>query len=577
MHDRSLKIKKNKKENTAWLRLYSKRSKLWINLSIALGIASGVLLILQASVLSYAIDRVYLHGFDRSQLITPVFIFLFATLLRAFLAWAREVVGFKAASLVKLELRKRLMKHVLESKLFGHDHVGTGSVASTLLEQVDGLHDFYAHYLPQMSLAVFIPIAILAFVFPLNWVSGIILLITAPLIPFFMALVGMGAEAINQKHFQSLAKLSSHFLDVLQGLTTLKLYGRSKQQSTKIKTYADEYSKKTMAVLKVAFLSSATLEMFSSVSIALIAVYLGLVLLGDVHFGAAAGVSLHHALFILLLAPEFYLPLRQLAVHYHARAEALAAAAEIRKILEVEVNSPSASMRKDFHSTKITIQLDKLCFSYQDKVPVLDNVELEIKAGEHLAIVGPSGSGKSTLMNLLLGINNPSSGNILINNVNLQMINLASWLESVSWIGQNTRLLSGTFRENLLIAKPHATDAEIQKAIDAAHLKGLVEKLPEGLDTYIGEDNFGLSGGQVQRIALARAFLKDAPLLLLDEPTASLDQTSEKIIIDSLKELSKDRTMIIVSHREETVNFADRVFRVDNKKMLQESCEALYE
>jgi ATP-binding cassette, subfamily C, bacterial CydD len=591
-----------RKQNSQWLKAYASRSKGWLFLSTGLGLASGVLMILQAGVLAHMISQLAMMRFVAMPSLDFCTVFLLLVAIRAGLAWGREVAGFRAAASVKTTVRHALMAHCFKMTPEARAQVRSGAMASAALEQVEGLHGFFASYLPQMKLAVFIPLAILVFVFPLNWVSGVVLLITAPLIPLFMALVGMGAEKVNQKHFQSLARLSAHFLDVIQGLTTLKLFGRSREQVTTIKAHADEYAEKTMSVLKIAFLSSATLEMFSSAAIALIAVYLGFVLLGHVHLGAAHGITLQYALFILLLAPEFYLPLRQLAAQYHARAEALAAAAEIRVVLETErvasrvgdraALDPVVKPRDDFARVKprddfarvkarddfvrviprldrgIHITFEKATFAYKDTPPIIRDVDLTITQGECIAIVGASGTGKSTLLNLILGWLQPSAGSVLVNGVAIQAMDQVTWLTAIAWIAQNTRLFPGTIRENILFSRPTATANDLQAAVSAAYLDAWIATLPNGLDTPIGEDNFGVSGGQAQRIALARAYLKDAPLLLLDEPTASLDADSEKMVLASLRKFSQSRTVIIVSHRKETVNFADKVYQLDGGKLV---------
>ncbi len=539
-----------------WLMRLSKQSRTWITGSVALGVLSGLLLILQASILARVIDRVYLHHWTLAQTKTLLIIFLASISVRAILSGIREWVSFKSAALIQSEVRLHIMQHLFKLGPMQSRSLRSGALSTTLIEQVEALHDFFAYYLPQMSLIICIPIAILAFVFPINWVSGFLLLLTAPLIPLFMALIGMGAESVSKRHFQSLARLSSYFLDTLQGLSTLKLFGRSKQQADKVYSISDEYRERTMSVLRIAFMSSGVLELFSSVVIAMLAVYLGLVLLGQVHFGAHVGMSLQHALFILLLAPEFYLPLRQLAIHYHAKAEAVAAAGEIQNILALEPTQYTGT--KKISADKIMIECDNIRFNYPKREPLLYNVNFTVHAGEHVAIIGPSGSGKSTLLHLMMNLLQPTEGVIRINRTDLKEFDQEAWLHNIAWIGQNTRLFPGTVRENIMIANPAIDQQTLERAVQLAH----INQFADDLDMRIAEGNSGLSGGQVQRIALARAFIKDAPLLLLDEPTASLDKDNERLVLDSLNALMQGRTVITVSHRENTISNADRIFKL---------------
>ncbi len=572
--------KQLEKQAKQWLRSLSKPVKLWVLLTVVLGLSAGLLLVAQMYCLSQVVYLAYIKQAS-SSVINHYFITLFLLILvRAGLLLLKERVSFQTSSLVRCDLRQRLLRHI---NTIGPIHAGrlpTGQLVSTVLEQVEGLHDFLVYYLPQMSLAVFIPVAILCFVFPINLTSGFILLICAPLIPFFMALVGMGAASLQQKHFQSLARMSTQFLDALQGLATLKLFGVSKRQTQRIFNSSEAYRERIMSVLRVAFLSSAVLEVFSAAAIALLAIYLGM---GFINTGThSQWWSFHHltlqgALFILLLAPEFFLPLRELGTHYHAKAKAVGAAIEIDKVLSIKPSQHpelcSLGENSEFNDKLKSIQVsfNSVSFCYPGRnQAALDQVNLMVTAGEKVAIVGPSGAGKTSLVNGLLKFITPDSGGLLINGIDLATIPESKWYPYVAWMGQAPTIFQGSVRANLLLANPKASDSLLLEAIQFAQLDGFVKSLPEGLNTLLGEQGMGLSGGQKQRLALARVYLKRAPLLLLDEPTASLDQSNEQAIFSSLETFWQDKTVLLLTHRFSFLERMDRVVVIDEGRCVQQ-------
>ena len=527
-------------------------------LSVFLGVLNGVVIIGQAYFLASIIYQVAIHHLPLSQLMHSMWLLFSLFAARAVLSWLREIVNFKSAVTVKEFLRKQLLQHMTRAGPVRLSAYQGGALSSVVIEQVEAVHDYFAHYLPQMVLVCILPILILFFVFPKSWLAGLILLFTAPLIPLFMALVGMGAESRSQKQFEQMAKMSGHFLDVLRGLMTLKLFKSSLLQFNRIASISEEYRTRVMGVLRVAFLSSAVLELFSSAAIAILAVYLGLGLLGLAHIGLSGGqIGLQSALFILVLAPEFFLPLRQLGTHYHARAQAIGAAEELRKILAIEV--PKARERRFFKSSQsIRICFEGVGFAYGTNT-ILENFNLSVEPGEHTVLVGESGAGKSTILNLINLFIEPDAGCIRVNGEDLQAIEPESWRKNMAWVGQNTRLFYGTIRENLLLAKPNATNQELHDALEVAYLEDVIRKLPKGLETRVGEQNLGLSQGQIQRVALCRAYLKNAPVLLLDEATANLDRESEEIILTALKTMGRNKTVISATHREKTILSADKI------------------
>jgi ATP-binding cassette subfamily C protein CydD len=559
-----------------WLFKRAAAARTWIILSMALGLGSGLLLIVQARFLARIVHGAFIEGLGTVAL-WPLFVILAGVMiLRAILGWARETAGFYAGAKIRQEIRTELLAHIVTLGPGYTSRQSTGALASTALEHVEGLHDFYAFYLPQLALAVMIPSAIAAFIFPYSWAAGGLLLATAPLIPLFMILVGMGAESISQRHFQSLSRMSTYFLDVLQGITTLKLFNRSKGAEETIARVSKDYRLKTMRVLRVAFLSSAVLEFFSSISIALVAVYLAMSYLGYMSFGLyGESLNLAGGLFILLLAPDFYLPLRELGTHYHARAEAVGAAEEILKITAVPPRETLNGSHKWAKTDPLHILLEDVYLAFEaGQRPVLQGISFALKEGEQLALVGASGAGKSTTLNLLLGFLLPDNGRIKVNGMPLAEMTPDSWRRHIAWIAQHPTLFQGTIKDNILLGRPQATDRQIERAAGNARVLDFARHLPAGLETPVGEHGFGLSRGQAQRVALARAFLKDAPLLLLDEPTAGLDTENETLVIHALQALSRGKTVLMLTHRLTNLKQADRIMVMDRGRIVEQGTYA---
>ncbi len=555
-----------------WLFGSVRHARGWILLSVGTGFAGGLLLILQAGLLSRIIHGAFMDG--KSQVVLgPIFLILCGVvLIRAGLAWAREVSGFYAGAKVRQEIRMVLMQHIGNLGPVYPDMPHSGALSAVVGEQVEALQAFYAHYLPQLALAVSIPAAIVAFVFPVSWAAGGLLLLTAPLIPFFMILVGMGAENISQQHFQALARMSAHFLDILQGLTTLKLLSRSRGEEKNIAKVSEQYRRQTMKVLRVAFLSTAVLEFFSSLSIALVAVYLGTSYLGYADFGMYGHkLTLAQGLFILLLAPDFYLPLRELGTYYHARAEAVGAAEEILKILSKRPVKSFAGEHQLDRSVALSVDCRNIHFGYDDSShSVLKNVNLRLSPGEHVVLVGESGAGKTTFLNLLLGFIHPDQGEIRINDGCLSDLNPDSWRQALAWVGQRPLLFHDTIAANIGLGKPGATMAEIEQAARSARVLDFTRHLPKGLDTAVGDQGWGLSRGQAQRVALARAFLKDAPILLLDEPAAGLDMENERLVMQAIASLSGGRTVLLLTHRLDYIQTAHRIVVLSGGRFVEQ-------
>ncbi len=562
--------KKTDKNALRWLRRQGRSARRWLLIAIALGLAGGLLTVAQAGLISRIVHTTFMAE-SAGERLMPSFIALIGVMvLKAVIAWGREMAGFQAGAAVRGKVRRDLTAHLVAVGPVGLSLLPAGRLVSNALEQVEALHNFIARYVPQLALAALLPLAMLAFVFPISWATGAILLVTAPLIPLFMILVGMGAESISQRHFQALARMSAHFLDVLRGLPTLKLFGRSKSQSAVIQTVSRQYRRRTMAVLRVAFLSSAVLEFFSAIAIALVAVYLGMYFLGYLDFGDyGRPIDFRSGFFILLLAPDFFLPLRELGTHYHARADAVGAAEEIRKIFDLPAAAAPALPSPPAAEAPGTIRFESVSVHYGSPVRSgIDTVSFTCKRGERIAVVGASGAGKSTLIHLLLGFIQPTQGRILVDGMPLDGLSQKHWRSQSAWIGQSPMLFSGTVRENIGLARPDAGDGLIETAARNAGVLEFTAQKASGLNTQVGEQGKRLSLGQAQRVALARAFLKDAPLLLLDEPTASLDTRTEAQILAELNRWCLGRTLIMATHRPAPLALADRILILEKGRLV---------
>ncbi|MEJ2344575.1 MAG: thiol reductant ABC exporter subunit CydD [Gammaproteobacteria bacterium] len=554
---------------TEWLKQAGTHSIGPLRGAVALGTGGGVLLIAQAWLLAGVVNRVV---FERQALtaVMPVLWGLLAVYgLRALSAWLAEWVAFRAAAGIKLAVRAQLMDHLCSLGPVHLSRERSGELATTVVDGVEALEAYYARYLPQLSLAALVPLAILAVVFPFDWVSGLILLVTGPLIPLFMILIGKGAEALNQRQWRRLARLSAHFLDTIQGLPVLKLFNASRREAEVVAQLSDEYRKSTMAVLRVAFLSSLALEFLATVSIAMVAVLIGFRLLwGELGFQSG--------FLILLLAPEFYLPLRTLGTHYHARMEAIGAAERMVELLQTRPAARSDAKQELAPAERLRVQLRDVRFAYADGPPALDGVSFTLEPGERVALVGPSGAGKTTVFNLLLGFAQPLAGGILVNGQTLGDIDPGHWRRHVAWVPQNPRMFHGTVADNICMGRDAGEPDAVRRAARLALADEFIAALPDGYDTVVGEGGRGLSGGQAQRLALARVFFKDAPLVLLDEPSAGLDLVSERRLTAAVERLAQGRTLLTIAHRLDTVRRADRILVLERGRLVESgSHEAL--
>ena len=514
-----------------WLKRQAGLARGPIALTAAAGIAQGLCGVAQAGLIAWILQRAVMEGATLSGLWPLFAALLAAALLRAGAAWASEALGAVAATGVKTRLRRQILDRLHALGPAWRAERQTGDIAVTLIERVEALDGYYARFLPQTRVAMILPILILVAVYPVDWVSGVILTIAGPFVPLFMALIGMKAADESRKQFRTLARMSSYFLDRLQGLTTLRLFGRAEAEVDNIAQAADAFRDRTMRVLRIAFLSSASLEFFASVAVAIVATYVGFGLIGLIGWGTAPELTLFSGLFVLLMAPDFFQPLRLLAAYYHDRVAAIGAAEGLAEILDGTDEAPAG--RAPMPSGELEIVFDDVSVAFDGGTrSAVEGVSLRIAPGDHVALVGVSGAGKSTLLSLLLGFRSPDSGRILVNGIDLAAIDPEDLRRHIAWIGQAPVLFHGTLRDNIRLGRPDADDAAVDRAAAEARVTEFAAALPQGLDTPIGERGVGLSGGQAQRIALARAFLKDAPLVLLDEPTASLDRDTEAEILE---------------------------------------------
>jgi ATP-binding cassette subfamily C protein CydCD len=529
--------------------------------TILTGFLGGLLTIGQAYLISATINGVFLGKQPFIQISTWMWLLFLVIAGRGFLAWANEVSANAVAIKVKTELQERLLSHIFTLGPAYSRTERTGELTTTAVEGIEALDAYFSQYLPQVIISILLPLTILLIVFPIDPLSGFVLLVTAPLIPFFMYMIGRGAEALTKHQYDTLSRLAAHFLDSLQGLTTLKLFGQSKAQVQNIAKISDQFRDMTLKVLQIAFLSAFSLELLATLGTAIIAVEVGLRLL----YGQMIFLE---ALFLLILAPDFYLPLRMLGQRFHAGIAGTTAATRIFEILDKpSVNEgqqvgPASNGIKSTTSTTpfFTLKLSNLTYTYPDETaPAIKNISMEIQAGQHIALIGPSGAGKSTLANILLRFIKPTQGQITYNDGPLTDMPIDDWHKIISWFAQKPYLFHDSISANIRLGKPSASLEEVAGAARSADLEEFIESLPQKYETIIGEGGARLSSGQAQRVALARAFLVDTPILILDEPTSSLDPETETSIEKFTNLRTQGHTIITIAHRLNTIFNADRI------------------
>jgi len=564
-----------KKQVNDWLKYQKRYAQGKLSRAIALGSLNGLLMIIQTAMLAYLIDLVIFPSEDlsltnslSSSEITDGILFSDTTMIsialvalifcRAALGYFSECYSRRGAMDIKANIRSRLLNRLFQ---FGPAYTqtkGSAKLSHLLHQGIDSLEDYFAGYLPVIAYCAVIPLAILIAVFPIDWQSGLILLLTAPMVPFFMILIGHKAQRLNQEHWAKLQRMSSHFLDIIQGLTQLKIFNASRREIAAVKKISDDYGDETMGILKIAFLSSFVLEFLASISIALVAVILGFRLYyGDVDYV--------FALWVLLLAPEFYLPFRQLGTQYHAKMAGVTAAEDLVEIL----GQPQVHYSlEEIFTAPFSISLVQAEFAYPDRSNALTQVNIEFASQGLYAVIGESGSGKSTLIDMVLGFVQPDSGQVIVNDQPLTSANRDHWLQHCGWISQQAQVFFGSLAFNIALSDNYQDDLVIE-ALEKAGLADFVQTLELGIESEIGEDGAGLSGGQAQRLALARVFYHQPDVLILDEPTSHLDQHTEQIITASINAYAKNHIVIVIAHRLHTVIDAKKIFVLEQGKIIE--------
>jgi len=547
-----------------FLRALLKPHRYWLYLSWSAGLGAGLATIAIAGAIAWLVHQAIFEPVTSSfwPWLGVAFIAVVARHgLQALRDWAGQQLAFK----VRRDLRERMVATAARIGPIHLAHRGhSGAWASRYQEQVEALGGYYARYLPSLGLALLVPLALLAAAFTQDWVAGLLLLFSAPLIPVFMALIGMGSQQVHEAQQDLQNRLAGHFLDRIRGLDLIRRSLALDAARNEVAEAADGYRRLSMRVLRIAFLSSAVMEFFSAVAIGLVAIYVGFALLGFLDFGPAGQLTLFSGLFVLLLAPEYFQPLRQFAQSYHDRASAVAAAEALAPLLREPPAPGEEPQPLPADGVPALLCLDRVSLRYDPEgPPALDDLSLCVSPGEDVAVVGPSGSGKSTLLALCAGFISPSAGSLA----------LAEPARHFAWMAQRAHLFHGSLRENLLLGAPPGTsDMEMIAALDAAGLPVDDPMLPRGLDTPIGEGNRGLSGGQAQRVALARALLSGSRMWLLDEPTSALDPETENDLLSRVLEHARQRgiTILLATHHAAVYRRLGRVIHLDQGQLRED-------
>lgn len=540
---------------SSWLRSRARSVRTPLARGTAAGAAQALLICGGAWLVTHVLAQAIFHGRPLATLWPALAGILAIACARGWLMVRQRMLQFDAGDQVVRAVHAQLADRVRSRGPRWAARQPTGDLVTRLVDGVDALAPYYAGYLPQTCLSAIVPAIVLVCVLAAEPWSALVLLGCAPLLPVFMVLVGKAAASASERRWVRLRRLGARFMDALSGLTTLRLYGAAARETERLAAVGEAYRRETMAVLRIAFLSALVLEFFATVSIAVIAVMIGFRLMGG-------GLGFEQGLFALLLAPEFFAPLRALGTQRHQRMEATAAAEGLIDLLaDVDgpaLATPSATTEPGERAAP-GIVLEQVAFAHAADRPVLECVDLRIDAGSRLTLVGASGSGKSSLLDLLMGLATPHGGRILVDGVDLASLAQGTWRDRIAWVSQRPHVFHGSMRDNLSIARPDVDELTLRRAIQFAALETVVARLPDGLDTTLGEHGAGLSGGELQRLAIARAWLRNAPVLLLDEPTQHLDAATARRIEQALDAFGHGRTVVRVAHRLDTLADEEQV------------------
>ena len=535
-------------------------------LDASLGVLAALLVLAQAALLAYVAARGF-AGASLASLTLPLALLAAVALGRALAAWGFEVAGRRAAADVLSQLRLDVVERRLRGRPAALDGAESAEIATAAVAGVDALEATFARYLPQLVLAVVVPLAVITFVAVIDPLTAALLVLTLPLVPVFMWLVGRHTERRTQERWETVAQLSTHFLDVVRGLPTLRAFNRGQVQAERIARVSDEYRRATMGTLRVAFLSGAVLELAATMGIALVAVTVGVRLV-------EGGLGLQAGLTVLVLAPELYLPLRNLAAQYHASADGRAVSERLLALVDQPAEIRTGAVTPP-DPRLAPVRLDGVSFAYPGSRTVVEQVDLELAPGETVALVGPSGSGKSTLASLFLRLAEPIAGRITVGGVDLASCDPAAWRRQLAWVPQRPTLFRGTLADNIRLGDPGASAGRIEEAARLAGVAAFVHDLPNGYETVVGDGGRVLSAGQLQRLALARAFLRDASLVILDEPTANLDRGSAELVEEAIERLREDRTLLLIAHSPALARRADRIVTLSAGRVVDAVLEAV--
>ena len=545
----------------------AREARLVLAADALLGLVAALLVLAQAVLLAWVVAHSF-RGASLGEVALPLALLVAVVVARSATAWSFEVVGRRAAGRILSRLRLELVEARLTRQPAALDGAESTEVATVAVAGVDALETTFARYFPQVVLAAVVPVAVLVLVAAIDLVSAGVMLLTLPLVPVFMWLIGKYTERRTRERWQALSLLATHFGDVVRGLPTLRAFNRSRAQTTQIAAVSDGYRKATMGTLRVAFLSGAVLELAATLGVALVAVTVGVRLV-------EGGLGFQAGLTVLVLAPELYAPLRNMAAQFHASAEGNAVTG---RLLELIAAPPTVGGGWDAAPDlrTVPIGLEHVSFRYPARsVAVLDDVDLELAPGEMVALVGPSGSGKSTIASLLLRLAEPSGGRLTAGGIDLACLSPENWRRQMAWVPQRPALLRATVADNIRLADAEAGEERVQEAAALAGADEFIRGLPAGYDTVIGDGGRPLSVGEVQRIALSRAFLRDAALVVLDEPTANLDAWSADIVASAIERLRSDRTVLLIAHRPELAARADRIVRLEAGRVVRPLVEAV--